>query len=293
MSINLLGRLNFPDLPRYLIKASNFETGQQYVENLVKEALAQMRSPGILYGGVVTPVSGLTVSISKCLILFPSGQIATADAQQVTLSAADLTNPRKDRLEIAYSLASNSSVLNIDGVSVTLDKLHTATAVAHTGVAGASPSAPALTSGSVSLGVVTLAANQTVLTAANIDQSEQSTDYGRPLLDQQFSLSILNNQASAVAAPGLALDATKTRMARVKALVYRKDDSVGELSAMFTLVAIYYPVLATWKLFPSYDGDDTGVDFSISAGGQINYASTNMTGTNYAGTASYKTEFLT
>ncbi len=58
------------------------------------------------------------------------------------------------------------------------------------------------------------------------------------------------------------------------------NDEVGEIKLM------YRPVQDDWQLFidRNTEDDPSAVDFSISAGGQLSYDSSNMAGANYAGT---------
>jgi hypothetical protein len=174
MSINQLGRINFANLDNYTIHGSGLDLGEQYWENAVKELIGSRQAVGLIYGGAVTVVSALTVNIAKGLVLFNNGQLVAFDSQNVTLSAANGSNPRYDRIELAYSLANNTAGVDNDNNPVTLDKIHVGTAAALAGTPAGSPVAPTRTSGKLSLALIHVAANQVTLTSPDIDQTEDS-----------------------------------------------------------------------------------------------------------------------
>lgn len=95
---------------------------------------------------------------------------------------------------------------------------------------------------------------------------------------------ILNNQLVALALPDLLLDSTQYKTVRIFYEISRKTGT-NELVANGELVCVYHANTNTWSLSPGFwDGDpDYGVTFSITAGGQIKYTSTNLAGTNYVG----------
>jgi hypothetical protein len=183
MSINQLGRGNLTDLDNVTATGSHLDLFQQYWERAIKELVGSRQAVGIIYGGAVTVVSGLQVKVAKGLALFSNGIMVAWDDQNVTLTAANGANPRYDRIELAYSLESNSNVTNNDNVVKVLDKIHVATASAHAGVAAGSPAAPARTASSLSVALIHVAANQVALGGGDIDQTEDSaTDLSYQLL---------------------------------------------------------------------------------------------------------------
>lgn len=99
---------------------------------------------------------------------------------------------------------------------------------------------------------------------------------------------IANNQVAAADVMGLVLDSTLYRSVKVYFEIHRKTDSNEALANGF-LTAISRDT-GGWDITAggSYDGDATGVSFSITAGGQVQYTSDNMTGANYEGTITFR-----
>ena len=81
-----------------------------------------------------------------------------------------------------------------------------------------------------------------------------------------------NNQASAANVTGL--DLSGFRGATISLTV--AIDATADLYATFTLNAINKG--ASWQLTSEYMGDETNINFSITAGGQIQYTSGNEAG---------------
>ncbi|MGZ3696472.1 MAG: hypothetical protein ACXWPM_00085 [Bdellovibrionota bacterium] len=279
-------------MARYNWKSANdFGLFQSFIESYAKELAASGKTAGIIYGGKVTPVAGLTVKVAKCLILFSTGQLVTADDQNVVLQAADVTHPRYDRLILTYSLLDDQQVTNIDNIQKILDRFHTGTASAVAGVAAGSPVVPAKPGGTVSAGVVHVAANQITIVDADIDQGAMSADFSRSLADLQFSSLVANAQGAAVNLPNLSFDPAQTKTARI---FYRIDrnDNVTERVSTGDLWVRYRPVGGTWEIDDDSHGDEDGVEFSITAAGQVQYTSDNMAGGGYSGTMSYQIRYV-
>ncbi len=174
MAINQLGRVNLVALDNYAIPGAYLDLIEQYQENAFKEIVKSNQSTGVIYGGAVSVVAGLTVKVAKGFALFSTGQIVTWDDQNVILTAANAVNPRYDRIEIALTLADNTADVNFVGDAVVVDKIHVATASAHAGVAAGSPAAPARTALSLSMAIVHVAALQVTILVGDIDQTEDS-----------------------------------------------------------------------------------------------------------------------
>src|SRR5258708_25489524 len=122
MAINQLGRINGAGIDLYDWQASDFDSLQAYFENYIKEIATAAYGSGILYGGVLSVQSGLIVAVTKLLANFTS-QLVTFDANTITLDAADPTNPRIDRIELAFALVNHNSVVDINNTSKTFDKI--------------------------------------------------------------------------------------------------------------------------------------------------------------------------
>jgi len=174
MSIRQLGKINWPALGLYTVQASDMDLGQTYLKSFADEQINAIRTSGLIYGGQITTVSALTIKIAKGAALMPSGQLVTWDDTNITLQTADPSNPRIDRIELALSTANNSNVVNTLNQTVVLDQIYSAALTANKGTAAGSPVANALTSGSVSLGLITVTAGETVLITSNLSQLEDT-----------------------------------------------------------------------------------------------------------------------
>lgn len=117
----------------------------------------------------------------------------------------------------------------------------------------------------------------------------------KPLgIEKTFTL--VNNQASAADVTGLVFDLRQTSQAIVEYLVQRITTSTGatELVESGIFIVSYMPTSATWELHSvSADTpDNSGVTFSVTSAGQVQYTSTNITGTASISKLTYRARTL-
>ena len=173
--MNQLGQIAFSDLNNVTWTAAQFELFQQYIQAFQAEILADHRSVGVIWGGQITLVAGLTIQIAAGAALFSNGELVTWATQDLTLAIASAVNPRYDRIELAYSLATNSTVdTNPPVTTVTLDQWNVATPFDNVGTPAGSPVAPALTSGSISIGIIEVTNSEVTLISGNVSQLEDT-----------------------------------------------------------------------------------------------------------------------
>lgn len=100
-----------------------------------------------------------------------------------------------------------------------------------------------------------------------------------------MNFAVGNNQVAAANVTGILFDKTKEYGGRVPYHLHRHTDTGGsEVVAMGQLLVRYKPQADSWDLTDNImAGDDHGVTFSITGAGQVQYASTNISGTNYVG----------
>jgi hypothetical protein len=99
--------------------------------------------------------------------------------------------------------------------------------------------------------------------------------------------SIANNQSSAADVTGLLFAGASVRSFEADLQIYRKTTGGGatELAARVKLIGVYKTVAASWEMTPIFTGDEIedfgpgGLLLSITAGGQVQYKSHNMSGT--------------
>lgn len=110
----------------------------------------------------------------------------------------------------------------------------------------------------------------------------------------QTAASIANNQVAAANVSGLIFDPTVVRGAIVEYSIYRVTTSAGATEAVEvgTMYLGFKSTANTWDI-SVVGGSGAGVTFSITAGGQVQYTSTNFTGSTYSGTMKFRARALT
>ena len=98
----------------------------------------------------------------------------------------------------------------------------------------------------------------------------------------QYQQSILNNQAAPLDITGLVFDKTNYKAAQISFELYRQTDSENaqEIGHLF---ASHNSWTNQWRISLSSNLDDAGVEFTITAAGQVQYTSSNIAGANYQG----------
>jgi len=128
-------------------------------------------------------------------------------------------------------------------------------------------------------------------------------NFFRSLFDRLFPLGIeqtavlLNNQATAVDMTGLQFDYRKVNQAIVEYVIQRITGptlSPTELIQTGCFAVVYKPVAGTWNIVSigSTGPDAAGITFSITTGGQVQYTSSNMTGTANISKITYRARTL-
>lgn len=164
------GKMNWAGLLDYTVQPADMELFQTYLADYDKDLLTGGRSKGIIYGGRLSLVSGLQVQISAGLALMPDGTLVSFPQTNVTLSSADPSNPRKDRIELHYVATNNTNVLDVNSVSKVLDIVYTPSFPVLVGTPAGSPTVPVITSTNISIGVVTVPAAALSLLIGNLSQ---------------------------------------------------------------------------------------------------------------------------
>ena len=95
------------------------------------------------------------------------------------------------------------------------------------------------------------------------------------------SFTIANNTSSVANVTGASFDTTLVRSFILQYSIYRATTTT-EKCETGTLYGSYKSTAATWDLAQTYSGD-SGVVFTITSGGQIQYTSTNFGGASYSG----------
>jgi hypothetical protein len=95
------------------------------------------------------------------------------------------------------------------------------------------------------------------------------------------NFNIANNQAVAANVVGASFDTSQVRSAIISYSISRSTSS-SELVECGQIYINYKNSTGTWDLAQNYGGS-SGVTFTITNGGQLQYVSSNMSGTSYVG----------
>lgn len=100
----------------------------------------------------------------------------------------------------------------------------------------------------------------------------------------QSQFAIANNQTTAANVTGLLFDKTVTKSFEVLFDIYRKTDTaLSQVNETGKIYGTYDPVGDSWKVSANSVFDNSGVIFSITSAGQVQYKSSNISGANHVG----------
>lgn len=109
------------------------------------------------------------------------------------------------------------------------------------------------------------------------------------------SFSLLNNQVSAANISGLSFDPASVRGAIVEYYINRSTDS-SNYAEFGQLFLVYNPIAASWSEARFKAGSSgptiSGVQLSITSGGQVQYTSDSIAGANYSGSIKFRARVL-
>lgn len=101
------------------------------------------------------------------------------------------------------------------------------------------------------------------------------------------SFSLTNNQTTFADINGLTFSKTSVRSARITLDIYITT-STEELQESVDMILGYKNTADEFRLSILSSGDDCGLTFNITSAGQIQYKTTNISGTSYSGTIKFK-----
>jgi hypothetical protein len=107
----------------------------------------------------------------------------------------------------------------------------------------------------------------------------------------QTSFNLSNNVSSVTNVTGLQFDPAQVRSAIIEYSIYRSTSS-AEASECGTMLVTYSSVAATWEV-ARYSVGEAGITFTLTAGGQGQYTSTNMAGTGHSGLLKFRARAFT
>lgn len=98
----------------------------------------------------------------------------------------------------------------------------------------------------------------------------------------EIQMPLANNQGSAADITGLLFNLATVKAAQFDYEIYRQTDSGSEMEAGTCFLG-YRTFSSSWELSFTSQFDSSGVTLSVTSGGQVQYVSTNLAGTSYAG----------
>lgn len=105
------------------------------------------------------------------------------------------------------------------------------------------------------------------------------------------SFTVANNVSSATDVTSLQFDVGVVRAATISYSVYRST-TLSELAECGQIYVVYKSTAATWELVQTNAGSG-GITFTITSGGQVQYTSTNMSGSSYSGLMKFSARAFT
>ncbi len=110
-------------------------------------------------------------------------------------------------------------------------------------------------------------------------------------LESPASSFTVPNNSAAIDVTGLSFSGASHRAMIVTFSLRRKTDTaLSEVEQVGTIRCIYNTQTATYNSYTEYTFDDCGATFTITAGGQIQVATTNIAGANYVGEMQYSVQ---
>lgn len=319
------GKNNWVGLSNYLVKPSDMELSQTYATAKMQASVFDKLTQGVIKGGQLSVVSGLTIRIAAGSAIMPNGQLVDWVQTDITLSAADPTNPRLDRIELQAVSTNNTTVIDEAGLNKILDITQVTSIAALAGTPAGSPALPAATVGKISLGYALVPATAVALINGNLFQNPYSGyDQAAYILGAQFgyirfnanssqyevsndniswqqiqtsvfqnnSATIANNQVAVADVTNFLLDTSKGKGYRISVQITR-ETSLTKLRSYGFIDFVYNENTTSWNYVPSLIGDVdiSGLALSVAlvsgTVSKLQYTSDNMSGTGYTGTMKF------
>lgn len=99
---------------------------------------------------------------------------------------------------------------------------------------------------------------------------------------------ISNNISAAADITGLSLNSANVKSAKIQYHIYR-DTSASSLMEAGTFELAYKASATSWNLTNrTFGGDTSGITLTATTAGQVQYTSTNITGTGYSGVIAFR-----
>jgi len=282
-----LGFINFADLALLLWKSNtHFRPFQDFLKDYLVTIYKEQHRIGVISGCELTAPGGLTVRTAAGVVLFDNDELVKVEQIDTLLLAADLGDPRLDRLELVFTTENNIQVTNTAGGDVQFDKLQTGTPTQKNGVPAPVPAVPAKTPGTLSLGIISVAQGQLNLTAVDINQNDVARDKSYVVDNSLRVEDILVNAPGGTKLRTMVVDKSRHRKKVFDYIIHRKTDTAASgIGVPGQLILTLNPETNNWDMFDDQISDvESGVTFGHNPiTGEVEYDSVNIAGVNYIG----------
>lgn len=106
----------------------------------------------------------------------------------------------------------------------------------------------------------------------------------------ETTFTFANNQSSVANVTGCLFSSASCKSAKVDVAVRRSTNS-SQLRSWVEIYLTYDDNGTAWQVSDQvWHGDDPGLTFSVTAGGQVQYVSTNVAGSSYSGASRFRAD---
>jgi len=121
---------------------------------------------------------------------------------------------------------------------------------------------------------------------SNVEDFEYGEEETLVIVETQAT--IANNQTTFADVIGLVFDSSVTTSAQATYVIERNTDSITKLVETGTIRVFYNSQTDDWDMDRTFTGDAEMTDIDIDSDGQVQYKSSNESGSNYIGTIIFK-----
>jgi hypothetical protein len=277
----------------------------------------QINSKQATITGAATTITSSDLATAKVLVSDSSGKVAASSVTTTTLGYLDATSSIQTQINskqatitgAATSITSSdltaSRVVTSDAsgkvaassvTTTTLGYLDATSSIQTQLNSKEANTASNLGSGSgvfaqkvgVDLQFKSLVAGTNVSLSSDASSITINSTGGGGGIPASTSFSLANNISSATNVTSLSFS-TATVLAAVIEYSIARSSSTTKATAVGRLRIVYNSLTNVWSTSDDYAGNDTGINFTVTAAGQVQYTSTNYSGTSYVGTLQYIT----
>lgn len=277
----MLQKMNWENVPNYKVTRTDMSEFRDFSDEKLMSILKKFFKFGVLDGCDLSVGNGLEITVSDGSVFFQIDNIyVEVEESTINLAAADVDNPRYDKVECYFIEVDNRVEENDKGIDVVVTQFLKANLRVIQGAPAVNPVAPPTTAGSISLGICRVDANEVQLEASDLITDERYRDIGRPKNLKSVSLDLANNATTIL--PVL-VDSTKHVFISVTYLATRSAGA-SELNEYGEVILSYNSKATAWALSNPSRVDDADIAFEVNADKYLECVSGDLAGAGYLGT---------